>query len=298
MTFREKLRQGRFVFTAEVAPPKGIDLSKVFHELDRVQDCVDAVNVTELQGANMRASSLAVSHLLIDRGIEPIFQLTASARNRLAVQAEVLSAYLLGIRNILLLGGDPPSAGDHKDAKPVYDLDTIGLFKTVRTLKSGRDLAGHALEGTPKDFFVGGALNPGASDFEAERKKMREKIEHGCEFFQTQAIFEPREFVKFINRIAPIQVPVIAGVILLKSAKMARYMNEHVPGISVPESLIQEIDEANDKEKKAVEIAMRLIEGLKPYVQGIHLMPVGWSHLVREIITEVGVFDADHRGTD
>ena len=199
--FREKLAQGRFVFTAEVAPPKGVDLTKTLHEVHEMKDYVDAINVTELQGGNMKMSSLAVSHFLLDEGAEPIFQLTASTRNRLAVQAEVLSAYALGIRNTLLMGGDPPSVGDHKDAKPVYDLDTISLFKTLRTLKEGRDLAGNSLEGAPKDFFVGGALNPGASDFEAERKKMFEKIELGCEFFQTQAIFDPTQFEDFRNRI-------------------------------------------------------------------------------------------------
>lgn len=286
MTFREKLARGQFVFTAEIGPPKGVDLTKTMAEIRAMGDQIDAINVTDLQGGIMKLGSLALSHLLIDEGREPIFQLTASARNKLAIQSELLSAYVLGIRNVLLLGGDPPSVGDHKDAKPVYDLDTMGLFQAAQTLKRGTDLAGNKLEGAP-DLFIGGAANPGAKDLEVERQKTEKKIEFGCQFFQTQAIFDPSIFEAFLEKVNHIKVPLIAGIILLKSAKMARYMNEKIPGILVPESLIQEIDGAQDKQKKSVEIAVRLIRALKRKAQGIHLMPIGWGHLIPEIIAEV-----------
>jgi 5,10-methylenetetrahydrofolate reductase len=297
MTFREKLAKGQFVFTAEIGPPKGVDLKKTLAEMRAMGGDLDAINVTDLQGGIMKLGSLALSHLLIDEGREPIFQLTASARNKLAIQSELLSAHVLGIRNVLLLGGDPPSVGDHKDAKPVYDLDTMGLFQAAQTLKRGTDLAGNKLEGEP-DLFIGGAVNPGAKDLEVERQKTQKKIELGCQFFQSQAVFDPRVFDAFLAKVHPVRgaasngvnhvhTPIIAGIILLKSAKMARYMNEHIPGISVPEDLIREVDGAADKEKKAVEIAVRLVRALQPRAQGIHLMPIGWGHLVPEIIAQV-----------
>ena len=286
MNLREKLANGQFVFTAEIGPPKGVDLTKTIAEVKAMGDDIDAINVTDLQGGIMKLGSLALSHLLIDEGREPIFQLTASARNRLAIQSELLSAYALGIRSVLLLGGDPPSVGDHKDAKPVYDLDTMGLFQAAQALKGGHDLAGNKLEGSP-DLFIGGAANPGAKDLEVERQKTEKKAELGCQFFQTQAIFDPAVFDAFLARVNHIKVPIIASIILLKSGKMARYMNEHIPGISVPESLIQEIDGAQDKQKKSVEIAVRIIRALRSKAQGIHLMPIGWGHLIPEIIDQV-----------
>lgn len=286
MTLREKLKKGQFVFTAEIGPPKGVDLVRTWSELRAMGNHIDAVNVTDLQGGLMKMSSLALSHLLIDEGREPIFQLTASARNRLAIQSELLSAYALGIRNVLLLGGDPPSVGDHKDAKPVYDLDTMGMFQAVKSLKNGTDLAGNPLEGAP-DLFVAGAANPGAKDLEVERQKTEKKVEYGCEFFQTQAVYEPPSFEKFRKMTKDVKVPFLAGIILVKSARMARYMNEHIPGIHVPDKIIEEVDNAPDKEKKAVEIAVRLIRELKSMAQGVHLMPIGWGHLLPEIIAQV-----------
>ncbi len=285
MNLREKIKRGEFVFTAEIGPPKGVDLTKTFAELKAMGDQIDAVNVTDLQGGLMKMGSLALSHLLIDHGREPIFQLTASARNKLALQSDLLSAYALGIRNVLLLGGDPPSIGDHKDAKPVYDLDTMGLFQMITSLKNGKDLAGNELEGKPV-FFVAGAANPGAKDLEVERQKTEKKVEMGCEFFQTQAVYDSKAFAQFREVTKNTKVPFIVGIILVKSAKMARYMNEHIPGISVPESIINEVDQATDKKKKAVEIAVRLIQELRPFCQGIHLMPIGWGELLPEIIDQ------------
>lgn len=290
MSLREKLSREKFVVTAELGPPKGVDVTRTLREA-KAMGAVDAMNVTDLQGGVMKLGSIALSRVLIEQGIEPVFQLTAASRNRLAVQSDVLSAYVLGIRNVLLLGGDPPKVGDHPDAKPVYDLDTMGLFGAVKCLKEGRDLAGKELEGSPKDLFVGGAANPVVDDLETERQKTMKKIELGCEFFQTQAVFDPSFYEKFLEKVKGVKQPFLAGIILLKSAKMAKFMNDHIPGIRVPERLIQEIDSVSegDRKKKSVEIAVRLMRALKPLVQGFHLMPIGWGELVPEILEESGL---------
>ena len=289
MTLREKLKKGQFVITSELGPPKGVDVTKALQEARAMGPCVDAMNVTDLQGGVMKLGSIALSRLLIDEGIEPVMQLTAASRNRLAVQSDLLSGYVLGIRNVLLLGGDPPKIGDHPDAKPVYDLDTMGLFQAAKSLKEGKDLAGKELEGAPKDLFIGGAANPIVDDLETERQKTEKKVELGCEFFQTQAVFDPPLYEKFIAKVNSLNRPFIVGIIILKSAKMAQFMNDHIPGIRVPQTLIQEIDAAQDKKKKAVEIAARLMKALKPMAQGFHLMPIGWGDLIPEIIEAAGL---------
>jgi len=289
MSLREKLKQGKFVITTELGPPKGVDVSKALAEARAMGPHVDAMNVTDLQGGVMKLGSIALCRILIEQGIEPVFQLTAASRNRLAVQSDLLSAYVLGIRNVLLLGGDPPKVGDHPDAKPVYDLDTMGLFQAARSLKEGKDLAGKELEGAPRDLFIGGAANPVVDDLETERQKIEKKIELGCEFFQTQAVFDSSLYEKFLSKAKSVKQPFLVGIIVLKSAKMAQFMNDHIPGIRVPESLIKEIDQASDKRKKAVEIAGRLVKTLKPMAQGFHIMPIGWGDLVPEILEAAGI---------
>lgn len=289
MSLRDKLGQGKFVVTSELGPPKGVDVSKALQEAKLMAPCVDAMNVTDLQGGVMKLGSIALCRLLIEEGIEPIFQLTAASRNRLAVQSDLLSAYVLGIRNVLLLGGDPPKVGDHPDAKPVYDLDTMGLFQAAKSLKGGRDLAGKELEGAPKDLFIAGAANPIVDDLETEYQKTQKKIELGCEFFQTQAVFDPPLYEKFLQKVKGVKQPFIVGIIVLKSAKMAQFMNDHIPGIRVPQTLIQEIDGATDKRKKAIEITARLLKALKPMAQGFHIMPIGWGDLIPEILEAAGL---------
>ncbi len=294
MTLREKLSQRKFVITSELGPPKGVDLMKTLQEAKAMAPAVDAMNVTDLQGGVMKLGSIALCRVLIEQGIEPVFQLTAASRNRVAIQSDVLSAYVLGIRNTLLLGGDPPKVGDHPDAKPVYDLDTMGLFQAVKSLKEGKDLAGKELEGSPKELFVGGAANPVVDDLETERQKIEKKIELGCEFFQTQAVFDPALYEKFLEKVKGVKQPFIVGIIVLKSAKMAQFMNDHIPGIRVPEALVKEIDAAPDKKKKAVEIAARLLKALRPMAQGFHIMPIGWGELVPEIVEAAELAKSPH----
>ncbi len=227
----------------------------------------------------MRIGSLAICKLLIERGIEPVFQITCRDRNRLALQSDLLSAAVLGIKNILALTGDHPSLGDHPDAKPVFDLDSMQLLEAIKTLQAGKDMAGKELKGTP-EFCVGAVVNPGADPLEPEILKMEKKIVGGAQFFQTQAIYDIGLFKKFLYASKHLKTTIIAGIVLLKSAGMAKYMNKNVSGVFVPDNLIEEMDKAQDKSAKSIKIAARLIKELKPISDGIHIMPIGWDKKV------------------
>jgi len=287
---KQALDSGKFVVTGEIGPPKGVSIGKCLEDAESLRDRVVAVNVTDLQSAVMRIGSMAVSARLVQRGLEPVYQLTCRDRNRLALQSDLLSAWALGIENVLCLTGDHPNLGDHAEAKPVYDLDSVQLLKVASTLNGGHDMAGHELEGQP-DLFLGGVVTPGAEPVELHIIKMRKKVAAGARFFQSQAVYEPEKFEEFMNRIPDLGAPVMAGIVVLKSAAMARYMNANVAGISVPESLVEEMAATakEDRRKKAVEISVRLIRQVKPLCQGVHIMPLGWDDLVPEIIKEAEI---------
>ena len=287
---REKLELGEFIVTGEIGPPKGVDLDKCLDEAVALRGHVTAINVTDLQSAVMRIGSLAVSAKLIERGLEPVFQITCRDRNRLALQSDLLSAWALGIENVLCITGDHPILGDHTEAKPVYDLDSVQLLKAASTLNQGHDMSGHELESNPS-FFLGAVVTPAAEPLEPQLIKMKKKIEAGARFFQTQAIYEPERFGQFVNQVQEFNVPVIAGIVLLKSAAMAKFMNSNVAGINVPESIIREMEETakEDRKKKAVEITARIIRQVKPFCQGIHIMPLGWGEMIPEILKEAEI---------
>ena len=288
MTFCEKIRQGKFVVTSEIGPPKGTDLKETLDDAELIRSRVDAINVTDLQSSVLRIGSLAVSSLLKGRGIEPIFQLTCRDRNRLALQSDLLSASALGIENVLLLTGDYPTLGDHPEAKPVFDLGSVQLIQVARALQEGKDMKGNALKGSPR-FCMGAVVNPGADPLEPEIIKMEKKIEAGAQFFQTQAVYDVELFKRFLDNIKHIKTTVLAGIVLLKSAGMARYMNKNVAGVFVPDDLIREMETAKDKPAKSIEIAARLISNLKPLCQGIHIMPIGWDKKVPQVLDAAGL---------
>jgi len=289
MTFKEKLQSGKFLVTSEVGPPKGIETAQILEEVELIRDRIDAINVTDLQSSVMRLGSLAVSRILKEKGFEPIYQLTCRDRNRLALQSDLLSAAALGIKNILILTGDHTTAGDHPEAKPVFDLDSVQLLQAASKLQSGFDIKGNKLTGGPPKFCLGAAVNPGADPLEPQIIKMEKKISAGAEFFQTQAVYDIDLFEKFLNKTKHLKAKVLCGIVLLKSAGMAKYMNENVAGVLVPDSLIKEMDEAKDKAKKSVEIASRLIKKLKPMCDGVHIMPIGWGKLVPEVLDASGL---------
>lgn len=288
MTFCEKIKQGKFVVTSEIGPPKGIDIKEMLEDADLIKGKVDAINVTDLQSSVLRLGSLAVCHLLKDRGIEPIFQMTCRDRNRLALQSDLLSAAVLGIENVLALTGDYPTLGDHPEAKPVFDLGSVELLEVIALLQQGKDMKGNLLKGTPK-FCVGAVVNPGADPLEPEIIKMEKKIEAGAGFFQTQAVYDIGLFTKFLDATKHLKTTILAGIVLLKSAGMAKYMNKNVAGVFVPDNLIKEMEETKDKSAKSIEIAARLIKELKPLCQGIHIMPIGWDKKVPQVLNAAGL---------
>lgn len=289
MSFKEKIQAGKFLVTSEIGPPKGIETRQLLEDAGLVRTRVDAINVTDLQSSVMRLGALSVSIQLKQNGFEPVYQLTCRDRNRLALQSDVLSAASFGIENILVLTGDHPKLGDHPQAKPVFDLDSVQLIQVIRQLEQGEDMAGKKLEGQLPKFCVGAVVNPGAEPLEPQILKMEKKIEAGAEFFQTQAVYDIRAFENFLSKTKHLKTTIMAGIVLLKSAGMAKYMNENVAGIFVPDNLIKEMQETKDKQAKSIEIAARLIRELKPMAQGIHVMPIGWDKLVPRVLDAAGL---------
>jgi len=283
MTLKELFDAGKFVVTSEVGPPKGTDIAEMMEGMEYFREKVDAINVTDLQSSVMRVGSLAICRLLKDKGFEPIIQMTCRDRNRLALQSDLLSASVLGIENLLCLTGDYTTLGDHPDAKPVYDLDSVSLLQTVTTMMNGSDLAGNKLEGAPK-FCLGAVVNPGAEPLEPQIIKMEKKVEAGATFFQTQGVFEVDKFEQFIKATEYLKVPIMAGIILLKSAGMARFMNSNIAGVFVPNDIIREMSKTKSKTKTSVAIAGRITKELKGMCQGVHIMPLGWDKWVPAIL--------------
>ena len=277
------------MLTSEIGPPKGIETKIILEDAELIRGRVDAINVTDLQSSVMRLGSLVVCGLLKQKDFEPIFQVTCRDRNRLALQSDILSAAALGIENILILTGDHTTLGDHPEAKPVFDLDSVQLLQVVKKLQEGFDMKDNKLEGAPPKFCVGAVVNPGADPIEPQILKMEKKIEAGAEFFQTQAVYDIKIFDNFLSKIKHLKTTILAGVVLLKSAGMARYMNKNVAGVSVPDNLIKEMEETKDKSAKSIEIAARLIKELKPMCQGIHIMPIGWDKKVPLVLEASGL---------
>jgi methylenetetrahydrofolate reductase (NADPH) len=288
MSLVEAIKKKKFIVTSETAPPKGTDVSKMIEDARALLGKVDAINVTDLQSAVMRVSSLAGCYFLKQIGLDPIFQITCRDRNRLSLSSELLSASALGIKNVLVLTGDHPLSGDHPEAKPVFDLDSVQLLAAAKGMISGKDMSGNKLDGIP-DFLLGAAVNPCADPIEPELIKMKKKIDAGAQFFQTQAIFDIKRFMYFMKKVSKYNTTIIAGIILLKSPKMAVYMNDNIGGIYVPDSLIKRMGDSSDKKEESVKIACELIDRLKDMCDGVHIMPIGWERLVPDIIDRAGL---------
>ncbi len=284
----EAFKNKKFVVTAEVGPPKGVDIAEMMESAEILKGKVIAVNATDQQSSVMRLGSLTTCHLLKDKGIEPIFQMTCRDRNRIALQSDLLNAYVLGIENVLALTGDYVSLGDHPEAKPVFDLDSVTLLQAAKELQKGKDVAGKELKGVPT-FFLGATVTPGADPVEPQIIKMEKKVKAGAQFFQTQAIYDPLKFEKFMKAVEYLNVPVCAGIVMLRSAAMARFMNKNVAGVFVPDKLIDEMQQAPNKTQKSIEIAARLITEMKGMCQGVHIMAIGWEKMVPAVIEAAGL---------
>jgi len=290
--FKLLLDSGKFIMTSEIGPPKGTNIEKMLHHIDILKDKVDAINVTDHQSSVMRFPSIGGCLAIEERGGEPILQMTCRDRNRLALQAELLFAYTRGIRNVLCLTGDAVPVGDHKEAKGVFDLDSVQLLRAIKTMESGKDLGGNDLDGKV-EFCAGAIVTPEANPIEPQLIKFEKKVEAGAEFFQTQAVYDLDKFARFMQFARRFPVKILAGIVLLASAKMAKYMTENVPGIFVPQHLIDELASApkGTALSKGIEIAGRMIATLKKEAicDGVHIMAIGKEEVVPDILAAAGI---------
>ncbi len=290
--FKEALDSGKFVVTSEVAPPKGTNLEKFKHHIELLKDKVDAMNVTDHQSSVMRYPSLGGAMMVKEMGGEVILQMTCRDRNRLALQADLLFASSRGIQNVLCLTGDSIILGDHKEAKSVFDMDSSQLLRTVRTLEAGKDLGGNDLDGGVS-FCAGAIVTPEADPLEPQLIKFEKKLEAGAEFIQTQAVYDLDKFKEFMDYARQFNVKILAGVILLTSAPMARFMNKNIAGVFVPQDLIDEMASAPKGQAlaKGIEITGRMIKRIyeEKMCDGVHIMAIGKEDKVPEIMEAAGL---------
>jgi methylenetetrahydrofolate reductase (NADPH) len=290
--FKEALDSGKFVVTCEVAPPKGTNLEKTIHHIELLKDKVDAMNLTDHQSSVMRFPSLGGAILVKELGGEPILQMTCRDRNRLALQADLLFAASRGINNVLCLTGDSVMLGDHKEAKGVFDLDSSQLVAAIRTLEKGKDLGGNDLDGGVS-FCAGAIVTPEANPIEPQLIKFEKKIEAGAEFIQTQAVYDMDKLKTFMDYTKQFQVKILAGIILLTSAPMARFMNKNIAGVSVPQELIDEMASApkGGALAKGIDIAGRMIKQIRDekICDGVHIMAIGKEEVVPDIMAAAGL---------
>ena len=292
MRISELFERGEFVITAEVGPPKGTNIDKVIEEAKEYLSGIHAVNVTDNQSSVMRMSSLPVCIALKQAGLNPILQMTCRDRNRMAIEGDLLGAARFGIDNVLALTGDHTTLGDHPTAKPVFDLDSVSLLHCMCQLESGKDLGGNDLVGDFPKFAKGAVVSPCSDSVDAQLAKMERKIMAGCEFFQTQAVYDTDKFLSFMEKAKQFGKPIQLGIVIPKNAGMCRYMNKNVAGISIPDSIIDEL--AADKEKAksgetGVAIAARIIRECKDAVQGLHIMAMGWESKVPGLLKQAGL---------
>lgn len=291
--FKEALKSGKFIVTADIGPPKGTNIKETSRYIDLIKDKVDAINSTDNQRAIMRISSLGTCTLIKQRGGEPILQMTCRDRNRIALESDLLAANVLGIDNVICLTGDYVSLGDHIDAKPVFDLDSVQLIQTVRLMEQGKDLGANELHG-PVKFCCGATVTPEADPIEPQLMKFEKKVKAGIEFVQTQAIFDMENFKRFMQYARKFNnIKILAGIVLLSSADTAKYINVNIPGIYVPQALIDEMSSTKkgDAVKKGIEIAGRMIRQIKDekICDGVHIMTIGHEGEVPDILAAAGL---------
>jgi 5,10-methylenetetrahydrofolate reductase len=281
LTFKEKLKSNKFLITAELFPPKGVNISPLLYKASYLTN-VDAVNVTDNQRASMRAGSLAISKILLEQKIEPILQLVARDKNKIALQSELLSANILGIENVLLLSGDHPNIGEYAEAKAVYDLDTVQLIKAARLLETGVDLAGKKLQGNPR-FCVGAVVNPSTHPIDLQILMFLKKVKAGVEFFQTQAVFDICAYKDFFNKVRHMKVKVLPGLILIKSPKFMQFI-QSLPGVNIPQKIQSRINSAINPLSEGIKICSETIKELRSFADGVHIMAIGVEEYIPEII--------------
>ena len=288
------LDSGSFAVTAEAGPPKGTSVRVIQRKGELLRSCCDAVNVTDNQTAIVRMSSLAGCAILKQEGVEPVMQMVTRDRNRIALQSDVLGAIALGVGNFLCLTGDHQKFGNHPSAKGVFDIDSIQLIQTLKNLRdekkfiSGEDVSGDV------PLFIGAVENPYADPFKFRVTRLAKKVKAGADFIQTQAVYDVDKFAEWMEMVCDRgldQAHILAGVIPIKSAGMARYMRDYVSGVTVPDEIVTRLEKAEDAKAEGVNIAIEIIEQLKEVrgVHGIHIMAVGWEDIVPEIVEKAGL---------
>ncbi|AFZ29246.1 methylenetetrahydrofolate reductase [Gloeocapsa sp. PCC 7428] len=289
-SLRTAIIQGDFLITAEVAPPKGSNPAHMVQMAQQLKDRVHAVNITDGSRAVLRMSSLAASVILLQHGIEPICQIACRDRNRIGLQADLMGAYALGIRNILALTGDPVKAGDHVDAKSVFDLESIRLLKLIHKMNSGVDCCDQPLSDGATDLFPGAAVDPQLASWSGLQSRFERKLEAGAQFFQSQLITDFDRLEKFMDQIAKgCGKPIMAGIFLLKSAKNAQFINRCVPGVNIPQHIIDRLEQAKDPLQEGVKIAAEQVQIARELCHGVHMMAVKREDLIPQILDLAGV---------
>lgn len=283
--FRNAVKSGEFLVTAEVAPPKGADPTHMIEMASTLKGRVHAVNVTDGSRAVLRMSSLAASIILKNNGIEPICQVACRDRNRIGLQADLMGASALGLNNILALTGDPVKAGDHKDARSVFDMESTRLLKMIAKLNQGIDWNEKALPDGATDLFVGAAVDPQSPSWSGLKKRFERKLLAGCQFFQSQLISDFDKLEKFMNQIAvDSNKPILAGIFLLKSAKNAAFINKYVPGVDIPEHIINRLAKAEKPLEEGIKIAAEQVQIASKICHGVHLMAIKREDLIPRIL--------------
>jgi len=289
------LESGKFAVTAEVGPPKGSSPAVIRRRGELVRNSIDAVNVTDNQTAVVRMSSVAGCAILKTLGVDPVMQIVCRDRNRIAIQSDVLGAIALGIGNILCLSGDHQRFGNHPTAKGVFDIDSIQLIQTLKSMRdekqfiSGDDVSGEV------PIYIGAAANPFADPFEFRVTRLAKKVKAGADFIQTQAVYDVDRFRRWMEAVCERgldeEVHILAGVIPIRSVGMARYMRDYVAGVTVPDEIITRLEQAEKAREEGVRIPLEIIEQLKeiPGIHGIHIMAVGWEDIVPEIVERAGL---------
>lgn len=291
---RTAAKAGQFLVTAEVMPPKGGNPAHMLAMARGLKGRVHAVNVTDGSRAVMRMSSLAASVLLQQEGIEAVCQVACRDRNRIALQADLLGAQALGLRNILALTGDPVNAGDHGEARGVFDLESVRLLKLIGQLNHGGDSHNKPLPDGPLDLFMGAAIDPQSPSWSGLQRRFEAKIKAGAQFFQSQLITDFDRLAKFMDQIAvPYDRPILAGIFLLKSAKNAQFINRNVPGAQIPQAIVERLAQAPDPLQEGIRIAAEQVQAARQICQGVHLMAVRREDLIPQILDLGGLGPVD-----
>jgi len=288
--FQSAIALKQFIITAEVTPPKGGNPARMLEVAQLLKNRVHGVNITDGSRAVLRMSSIAASTLLLQQGIEPICQITGRDRNSIGLQADLMGAYGLGIRNILALTGDPIKAGDHPQAKAVFELESTRLLRLITKLNGGFDLNDRPLPDGNLELFAGAAVDPQSKSWSGLQRRFEQKLLSGANFFQSQLITDFDKLDKFMNQIAlKCDRPILAGIFLLKSAKNARFINKNVPGVQIPDHIIERLEKAENPLQEGVTIASEQVKLAKDICQGVHLMAVKKEELIPQILDLAGI---------